>query len=71
MFKEYRGLSSSDKKLVVEDNEDEEAGVYRNFTVKNISSTGRITAIYAEDDEEYENGILLPNSLSIKSILSM
>ncbi len=66
MFKEYRGLSSSDKKLVVEDNEDEEAGVYRNFTVKNISSTGRITAIYAEDDEEYENGILLPNSLSIK-----
>ena len=60
MFKEYRGLSSSDKKLVVEDNEDEEAGVYRNFTVKNISSTGRITAIYAEDDEEYENGILLP-----------
>lgn len=66
MFKEHRGLSSSDKMLVVEDNGDEGTGVYRNFTVKNISSTGRITAVYAEDDKEYKNGILLPNSLSIK-----
>ncbi len=66
MFKEYRNLSSLDKKLVVEDDENEETGVYRNFTIKNISSTGRITAVYAEDDEAYENGILLPNSLFIK-----
>lgn len=65
MFKEYRDMASSDKILVVEDNENEETGVYRDFTVKNISSTGRITAEYAEDDNEFENGIFLPSSLTI------
>ena len=66
MFKEYRDLSSSEKKLVVEKNENEKNGAYRDFTIKNISSTGRITADYAGNDKEYENGILLPNSLHIK-----
>jgi ribosomal protein S1 len=65
MFKEYRSLSSSYKDLVMEDSEDEETEVYRDFIVKNISSTGRITAEYAEDDDEFENGILLPSSLTI------
>jgi len=50
----------------MEDSEDEETEVYRDFIVKNISSTGRITAEYAEDDDEFENGILLPSSLTIK-----
>lgn len=65
MFKEYRNLSETDKELVEETGDEEGPEVYRNFIIKEVSSTGRVTAVYAEDDGEYENGILLPGSVVI------
>lgn len=66
MFKEYRNLSAADKELSTVTNNEGEAEVYRDFTIKEVSSTGRVTAVYAKEDDEYENGILLPGSIKIK-----
>ena len=65
MFKEYRDLTEADKGLIEEFDDDEDSEIYRNFIIKEVSSTGRVTAIYAEDDGEYENGILLPGAVTI------
>lgn len=65
MFKEYRNLTDADKGLIEETEDGEDSEVYRNFIIKEVSSTGRVTAVYAEDDGEYENGILLPGSVMI------
>lgn len=64
MFKEYRSLSSDDKQLMPEGDSDDK--IYRDFTIKDVSSTGRVIAVYAEDDDEYENGILLPGNINCK-----
>lgn len=69
MFKEYRSLSAADKELSTVTNKEGKAEVYRDFTIKEVSSTGRVTAVYAEEDNEYENGILLPGSIKIKGNL--
>ncbi len=66
MFKEYRNLSAADKELSTVTNNEGDVEVYRDFTIKEVSSTGRVTAVYAEEDDEYENGILLPSSIKIK-----
>jgi len=66
MFKKYRHLTDADKELFAETDDEEGTEVYRNFTIKAVSSTGRVTAIYAENDGEYENGILLPGSITLK-----
>lgn len=65
MFKEYRNLTETDKRLIEESGDEEQSDIYRNFIIKAVSSTGRVTAVYAEDDGEYENGILLPGSVTI------
>lgn len=66
MFKKYRNLTDVDKELIEESGEEEGSEVYRDFIVKEVSSTGRVMAVYAEDDGEYENGILLPGSVTIE-----
>ncbi|MDE6548552.1 MAG: hypothetical protein K2L22_06110 [Muribaculaceae bacterium] len=65
MFKEYRNLTEADKGLIEESGDEEESEVYRNFIVKEVSSTGRVMAVYAEEDGEYENGILLPGAVTM------
>lgn len=65
MFKEYRNLTETDKRLIEESGDEEQSDIYRNFIIKAVSSTGRVTAVYGEDDGEYENGILLPGSVTI------
>ena len=63
MFKEFRNLTDVEKELSSEIGNDKCCEIHRHFTIKEISSTGRVMAIYAEDDGEYENGILLPGSV--------
>ena len=65
MFKAYRNLTEADKGLIEESGDEEESEVYRNFIVKEVSSTGRVMAVYAETDGEYENGILLPGAVTM------
>lgn len=60
MFKEFRLISNEEKALTKIEFEE-----YRDFTIKEVSSTGRVSVIYAEDDDEYENGILLPSAVTI------
>lgn len=60
MFKEFRLISNEEKALTKTEFEE-----YRDFTIKEVSSTGRVSVIYAEDDDEYENGILLPSAVTI------
>ena len=60
MFKKFRSISNDEKTLTEAAPEE-----YRKFIVKEVSSTGRVTAFYAEDDGEYENGILLPGAVTI------
>lgn len=64
MFKKYRRVSSDSKCLLAEG--DSENPVYGYFTVKGVSSTGRVTAVYAGEDGEYENGVLLPGNITCK-----
>lgn len=66
MFKKYRNLTDVDKELIEESGDEEDSDVYRDFIVKEVSSTGRVMAAYAEYDGEYENGILLPGSVTIE-----
>lgn len=65
MFKLYRHLDESEKILIPVSTEESEEAVYRDFIIKEVSSTGRVTAVYADDDEEYENGVLLPGAITI------
>lgn len=65
MFKKYRDITEVDKELIEECGDEEDSEIYRNFTIKEVSSTGRVTTVYAENDGEYENGILLPGSVTI------
>lgn len=60
MFKEFRLISNEEKALTKTEFEE-----YHDFTIKEVSSTGRVSVIYAEDDDEYENGILLPGAVTI------
>lgn len=60
MFKEFRSISNEEKALTKTKVEE-----YHDFTIKEVSSTGRVSAIYAEDDDEYDNGILLPGAITI------
>lgn len=60
MFKEFRSVSNEEKALSEFEFEE-----YRDFTIKEVSSTGRVSAIYAESDDKYETGILLPSAVTI------
>lgn len=65
MFKEYRNLLDSDKTLSILSYDNGDESVIRSFRVKDVSSTGRVIARYNGDDGEFENGILLPGSVTV------
>lgn len=61
MFKSYHNIATEDKKLT----DISEEKIYRHFVIKEVGPTGRAIAEYAEDDNEYKLGILLPEAVKI------
>lgn len=67
MFNPYRKMTDDDKKFIPVSEDDGEP-IYRNFKIKEVSSTGRVIAKYAEEDNEFDQGILLPGAITIENL---